>query len=510
MALTNEQIQSLTKDELTEYEALDSEGKAQFEYFFGFTTHKSEEVVVQNQEVLEYQKASAAIQLKSVATLLNFTPHEGQQPLFYNFDVNSDTYNNFVLLLGRRSGKSIVTSIVASRELLLPHSSTVLLTPVFENAKIIFGEVLKKVEQLGLPVKTINRGSFKLELENGARFSANSAANVEAALGSSNSLLIVDETQSIPDIKRIMNQLLVPTTLDYGVRDSGILWAHQILLGTPRGEENELTDYFYNELTMPNWKSFQAPSTANPTLPTAYINQMRIELGDMIFRQEILAEIIGSDENVFHSFNRISNTYTNVAPPPTNELPEGKTKRNYFTPTADSLYVSGIDIGWSDSTAKVDIYRTPEGRYYVQSAYSKNNTTTSQHIANYREIESNLQGECDVRYCDPAAAQTINDYIIDYDYDVIPAKNDIASSIKYINNLFAATGVNQEPRLYIHEDLGELIRQVSRIRYKQNVGKKSNDPFIKDPDGTHWDLIAALRYALFSDQYNVASLNIIR
>ncbi len=509
--LTNEQIQSLTKEELLEYEALDSDGQDQFEYFFGFTSHKSEEVIVQNKEVLEYQKAAARIQLKSVATLLDFVPHAGQKPLFYSFDVQCDIYNNFVLLFGRRTGKSEVTSVVASRELLLPHSSTVLLTPVFENAKIIFGNVLKKVEQLGMPIKSINRGSFKLELTNGARFSANSAANVEAALGSSNSLLIVDETQSIPDIKRIMNQLLVPTMLDYGVRDSGLLWAHQILLGTPRGEENELTDYFYNELTLSNWKSFQAPSMTNPILPTAYIEQMRLELGDEVFRQEILAEIIGSDENVFHAFDRVRNTYTNEEVPRLDEpLPEGKTKRNYFSPTNDSLYIAGLDIGWADATANVHIYRTPEGRYYVQKAYSKNNTTTSQHVKNYKEIEANLRGDIDVRYCDPAAAQTINDYIVDYDYDVIPAKNDVAAGIKYLNNLLARTGVLEEPRLYIHEDLGELIRQVSRIRYKKTISKKSSDPFIKDPDGTHWDLIAALRYALFSDQYNIASLNILR
>ena len=92
---------------------------------------------------------------------------------------------------------------------------------------------------------------------------------------------------------------------------------------------------------------------------------------------------------------------------------------------------------------------------------------------------------------------------------MVAAKNDVMASIQYINQLFAPSGVNQKPRLYIHEDLVELIRQLSRVRFKPSNTKKSHDPFIKDPEGTHWDLIAALRYALFSDQYNVASLNII-
>jgi hypothetical protein len=234
---------------------------------------------------------------------------------------------------------------------------------------------------------------------------------------------------------------------------------------------------------------------------------MRLELGDTIFRQEILAEIIGSDANVFHSFERVRNTYTADSVPA--EIPDGRTKLNYFQPNSHSTYIGGIDIGWSDSTAQVFVYRTAEGRYYVHAAYSKNNTTTAQHISNYRDIEATLPGEVDIRYGDPAAAQTLMDYTTDYDYTVVNAKNNIAASIKYINNLLEPTGAEQTPRLFFNEELGELIRQVSRIRYKVTVSKNSKDPFIKDPDGTHWDLISALRYAIFSDQYNMASTIII-
>ena len=507
MALDLEQIRKLSDEEFEEYQKLDAEGKKQFEYFFGFTTHTPEAVIVQNKEVLRYQEAAGTIQLKTVAKLLNFVPHAGQQPLFYSFDAEADIYNNFVLLLGRRTGKSVVTSVIACRELLLPHSSTVLLTPVFENAKIIFNNVLKLVEQLNLPVKSINRGSFRLELEHGARFSANSAANVEAALGSSNSLLIVDETQSVPDINRIMNQMLVPTLLDYGTRPSGILWGHQIYLGTPRGEENELTDFYYKELTLKNWKSFTAPSTSNPTLPRAYIEQMRQELGDIIFRQEIMAEIIGSDDNVFYAFDRQANIFYDWVP--RDERPDGHSSAQYPIFNQNSIYICGIDIGYSDSTANVMIYRQPDGTYYVRQAYCESQLNTSKHIANYRTLEGEMCGVCDLRYGDPSAAQILTDYQEVYDYDVVPGKNDVKPGIQYINQLLAPSGANHQPKLYVHHSLTELIRQMTRVRYKENTSKTSKDPFNKDPEGTHWDLIAALRYALFSDQFNNAALNII-
>ena len=494
MALSHKQLQQISPEELESYEALDAEGKAQFEYFYGFTSIDGDDYIVTNEEILRYQEAAGSIKMKTIAQMLNFVPHKGQQPFFYSFDAQDDLYNAFVLLFGRRTGKSEVVSVAVTREMFLPHSSTILLTPVFENAKIIFQNVLKKINQLGMPIKSINRGSFKIELANGARFSANSAANVEAALGSSNSLVVVDETQSIPGIRRILNMLLVPTLLDYGTRESGILWAHQILIGTPRGEENELTDYYYNELTMANWKSFRAPSTTNPTLPVEYVENMRLELGDMIYRQEILAEIIGSDRNVFYGFKKDRNVYTDED----------------FVGNQASLFINGIDIGWSDSTANLAIYRSAKGSYYVAQAYSQNQTTTEQHVKNYREMEAKMKGECDIRYCDPAAAQTINDYIETYDYDVTAAKNDVMTSIEYINNLLEPTGVNKLPRLYIHESLGELQRQILRIRFKPTIaGKKAKDPFIPDPEGTHWDMIAALRYALYSDQFNMGSVNII-
>jgi hypothetical protein len=493
--LSEQQLSQLSVEDREKYDLLDDTDRAQFEYFYGFTEYTDAPITVQNQDVIAYQQAADTIKLKSVAKLIEFTPHAGQKPIFWTIDEEAEKYNNLVLLLGRRCGKSQVTSVIVLRELLLPHSSTILLAPTFNNAQIIWKNVMQLVDTLNLPIKSVNRGQFKLELMNGARFSANSEMNIESSLGSSNSKIVVDEAQSIATLKHIIDQLLLPTLLDYGTRPSGILWGSMIFLGTPRGEDNVLTDYYYKELTYDSWKSFQAPSTSNPTLPAAYFEKLRKELPELVYRQEILAEIIGSDENVFHAFNKDINTY------------DDETAAKLFNEY--SLYICGIDIGWSDSTANIFIYRMPNGDYYVQDAYSKNMTTTENHIKNYKNIESNLIGEYDIRYGDPAAAQALNDYSETYDCDVVPAQNDVKESIQYINTLFSPSGVNKKPRLYVHKRLGELIRQLTRVKYKVNNGRGSKDPFIKDTEGTHWDLIAALRYALYSDRYNAASISII-
>jgi len=488
--LTEEQLALLTDDERAHYSSLEGEDRASFEYFMGFTHGTGETAApITNSETEMYKKITDTIPLKTVCRLLDFIPHKGQQPLIYDFDTHKD-HNGFVVAAGRRFGKSTILSIISVRELLVPFSSTVLVAPVFNNAKIIFNEVLKLVNKLELPIASINKGQFNFTLENGAKFTANSEANIEAVLGTSMSLILMEEAQSINTLDVIYKQMLAPTMLDYGVRDNGELYGRTFVIGTFRGTDNVLYEYFQREEDFPNWKSFTAPSMTNPTLPQSYFKQMRLELGEMLYNQEILAIPVGHDDNVFYAFDKERNVVDNV------------------TFTKDSLFIVGIDIGWSDSTAGVWVLREND-TYYVVEAYSENNRATAEHIESYKEIEAPL-GTIDSRYGDPAAAQTLNDYILTYDYDIQKANNAVADSIKYLNQLFTPTGANDRPKLYISSKLTELIRQVSRVKYKSNNSKSSKDPFIRDPKGTHWDLIAALRYAIYSDRFSMASLNIIR
>ena len=195
LGLSSAQYSAMTLKDLLEYEGLDEEGREQYKYFMGFTTHTAELRVTSNKEIKLYQEKCDSIQLKTVAQLLNFVPHRGQQPIFFTYDEQRELYNNLVMVLGRRTGKSASTAIIAVKELLVPFSSTILLTPTFNNAKIIFNETLKHVQALKLEIKSINKSSFRFELMNEAKFSANSASNIESALGTANSLLLCDESQ---------------------------------------------------------------------------------------------------------------------------------------------------------------------------------------------------------------------------------------------------------------------------------------------------------------------------
>lgn len=435
---------------------------------------------VQNNEVNTYQKISDKVELTKVWGILKATPHSGQAQIVRDFDTNPNI-NCYVVVLGRRSGKSFGTAMIALRELLIPFSNTILLTPAYRNSEILFKEVLKHVQALGLPIKQMNKNQFTIELENGAKFTSVTQTNYESALGSRLSLLVVDETQSIPDIKSIYEEILGPMQLDFGTRENGVLYARSVFLGTPRGVGTAFHALFLKELTHSNWKSYNSPSYCNPLLPKAYLDQQKELLPDHVYRQEILAEWLSKGSGVFFAFDPEVNLYDSEE----------------ISFTQDSVYVLGLDFGHTDSTALLLIYVDNAGTYYVHDAYQQAARPTKDHVKSFKEIERKNRGILEDRFGDPSAAQTLLDLRSQYDYEVSKAINKVAPGLACINDLLAPQGCNKKPKLYINRNLTELRRQIQSVTYKE-TGRNTTDPFAPDPENTHWDLLAALRYGVYT------------
>jgi hypothetical protein len=435
--------------------------------------------LIVNEEIRLYQEVSKKVKLSKVWDLVGMSPHSGQAPIVDDFD-NSDFINNYVIVLGRRCGKSASTALIVLRELLIPYSNTILLSPSYKNSDIMFKEVLKHVKKLDLPITAMNKNQFQLELENGAKFTSVTQTNYESALGSRLSLLVVDETQSIPDIKSIYEEILGPMQLDYGVKENGNLYANAFFLGTPRGVGTAFHSLFLKDLIHKNWKSYNSPSTCNPILPKAYLDQQKDILPDHVYRQEILAEWLTKGSGVFFSFSPEDNLYD----------PE------ILEFSKDSIIITGHDFGYSDSTAMLLAYVDNAGNYFVHDIYQQAAKPTKEHVQAFKKLEESNPGILEARYGDPSAAQTILDLRTEYDYEIEKANNKIAPGIACINDLMACQGYNKKPKLFINQNLVELIRQIKSITY--NGSKNSTDPFGKDSEGSHWDLIAAFRYAVYT------------
>lgn len=441
--------------------------------------------MIVNKEIEVYQQVSDKISLQKVWNLVQMTPHTGQSPIIQDFD-NDPEANVFTVCLGRRSGKSLSTALIVLREMLIPFSNTILLTPSYKNSKILFKEVLKFVRELELPISEINKGAFSITLDNGSSFGSFTQSNVSSALGSRCSLLVVDETQSVNGVLDILNQELGPMLLDYGVKETGILYANVVFLGTPRGKNTEFHTLFTRAdlPEYPNYRSYQAPSTCNPLLPIEYLNGQKAILPDLTYRQEILAEWVSTGSGVFHAFDQELNIYD----PEEINLTGAK-------------WISGYDFGLSDATAQISTYVTEQGDFYVAEAYMKNQLPTKKHLENFKAQDAKFSGPNVGMYGDPSAAQLMLDLSSTYNYYISKANNKVDAGLQCLNDLMAPQGMNRKPKLYVNKNLHDLILQISNVEYKNGSGRSggTGDLFAPPPDRSHhWDLIAALRYCIYT------------
>jgi phage terminase large subunit-like protein len=125
----------------------------------------------------------------------------------------------------------------------------------------------------------------RIELTTGGVIDFWSLDSPNSARGRRYRRILVDEAAMIPDLEEIWNAVLRATLLRY----QGDAW----FMSTPRGFnyfhmlwERGQVDQF------PEWMSWQMPSSENPHLAPADIEQARQELPERVFRQEYLAEFV--------------------------------------------------------------------------------------------------------------------------------------------------------------------------------------------------------------------------
>ena len=98
-----------------------------------------------------------------------------------------------------------------------------------------------------------------------------------------NDLLVVDEAAHIPGFKDIWEQELRPTLTDRK--------GEALFISSPKGH-NYFHDLFSKAANDPEWAAFQMPSQRNPFLDPSEIEAARLDLPQLVFRQEYLAEFV--------------------------------------------------------------------------------------------------------------------------------------------------------------------------------------------------------------------------
>ena len=204
------------------------------------------------------------------------TPHLNQKKIL-------DAEKRFIVIMcGRRFGKSELSQILIIKEA-LKGGNVAYITPTYGLAQVFF-ERLTKV----LPFKS-NISKLKIYCPNEGSIEFFTGERLDNLRGRKFHLVIVDEAAFIADLEDGWNNSIRPTLTDYEGR--------AVFLSTPRGK-----NFFYSLFMKQgenDWQSFKFSTYDNPHINPREIDDARIQLPEVVFEQEYMANPSENSANPF-------------------------------------------------------------------------------------------------------------------------------------------------------------------------------------------------------------------
>jgi|LGOV01.1.fsa_nt_gb hypothetical protein len=469
----------------------------------------SEDFQFRSTKVLDYLKIKGQIDSFEFFDLVGIMPHEGQrkvinaysekimpseetEKLGLQFDYK---YKTIIAACGRRFGKSFFSSVLAAEELLYPYAQVLVCSYRLENCKVIFRQVREIIKKLKIEIVSDRQKDLELELGNGSKITVASNDNVEARLGNSCSLIIIDEAKLFH--RELYETFLEPQLLDYSP------YSRTIMISSP--QEGWLYDYYLkgqsDDPIYSDFWSISLPSSTNPTNSKEALAKLKARIPADIWEQEYEGKFISAAGKVYAEFDRNFNVFNDESEP------------TFWAKVHSGSYplFHTIDSGYTHCFAGMYVLHDElSDTFYVFGEYNKAKVVTPVHADNFKQYEKDYGLDVYIRYADPAAAQQIADFA-EYDFYFNKAKKNMRETVNCVNTLFfqlskTSTKDRPRPRLMIHEECYELIRQLNTCMWKTDVNDQtretsagSSKPFKPDTDKkTDWDLLDALRYGLYS------------
>jgi phage FluMu gp28-like protein len=204
------------------------------------------------------------------------TPHINQRQIL-------DSNKRFIVVMcGRRFGKSELSQILGITEA-LKGGSVAYVTPTYGLAQVFFERLTKT-----LPFKN-NISKLKIYCPNEGSIEFFTGERLDNLRGRKFHLVIIDEAAFISDLEDGWSNSIRPTLTDYEGR--------AVFLSTPRGK-----NFFYSLFMKQgenDWQSFKFSTYDNPHINPREIDDARIQLPEVVFNQEYLADPAENSANPF-------------------------------------------------------------------------------------------------------------------------------------------------------------------------------------------------------------------
>lgn len=193
-----------------------------------------------------------------------------------------------MVCVGRRAGKTVLGLDRCADPVVLPY-------PVawFSPTYKMLLEVWREAVRMFAPI-TARRSSQerRIEFVTGGLLEFWSLDNPDVARGRKYRRVIVDEAAMVPALMDAWQYAIRPTLADY----NGDAW----FLSTPKGRNGFWQMWQRGQdAGYPDWQSWQMPSSVNPRLAQAELDEMRLTMPERVHSQEILARFLEDGSGVF-------------------------------------------------------------------------------------------------------------------------------------------------------------------------------------------------------------------
>ena len=205
-------------------------------------------------------------------------PHINQQKIL-------DSQSRFrVVMAGRRFGKSELSQI----EIIinsLQGRNVAYITPTYQLARVFFEQLIKVV-----PFES-NKSELSIKFPNDGSVEFFTGERLDNLRGRKFHLVVIDEASFIPNLEDGWLNSIRPTLTDYKGR--------ALFISTPKGK-----NFFYSlclKSGEPDWESFKFTTYDNPYIDKTEIDDARLQLPEVVFEQEYMANPAENAANPFGS-----------------------------------------------------------------------------------------------------------------------------------------------------------------------------------------------------------------
>jgi len=279
-----------------------------------------------------------------------------------------DEYRYAVLCCHRRWGKSVlaINHLIKSALQNKNHNPRLAyIAPTYSQAKKIAFDYLKYYTK-NIPGTKFNETELRCDLVNGARISLLSGENFNSIRGIYLDLCVIDELADIP--QSLIDEVIIPSLSDR----HGKLF----LIGTPRGMNNILYEFYNKAQADKNWFLYKAKASETGIVDKEELDAALAIMGEGKYQQEFECSFIG---------NIRGSIYGDLI----NELEDNKRIGGVPYDPAH-LVNTAWDLGYTDATAIIFFQQINHNIHIID--YYENEKEALPHYAEYLKNKDYIYG----------------------------------------------------------------------------------------------------------------------